>query len=154
MWLLGRIVQVLPGRDGVARVADIKTKKGVIRRAFNNICPLPILTVEEPSSSTPGVCWRQCRPSNIPYTAHGAAKVPLPSDNDAPASGERPARDTLPCAPYSAWHDHLYAPRPATIVILVYLIFIISSVYSPLVFSFSLDIPLSRTRALDATYGP
>ncbi|XP_063365166.1 uncharacterized protein LOC134662546 isoform X2 [Cydia amplana] len=55
MWLLGRIVQVLPGRDGIARVADIKTKKGVIRRAFNTICPLPIQDLEDPSSSMPGV---------------------------------------------------------------------------------------------------
>jgi hypothetical protein len=55
MWLLGRIVQVLPGKDGIARVADIKTKKGVIRRAFNTICPLPIHSLEDPSSSTPGV---------------------------------------------------------------------------------------------------
>ncbi|XP_048001463.1 uncharacterized protein LOC125238232 [Leguminivora glycinivorella] len=55
MWLLGRIIQVLPGRDGIARVADIKTKKGVIRRAFNTICPLPIQDLEDPSSSTPGV---------------------------------------------------------------------------------------------------
>ncbi|XP_022827332.1 uncharacterized protein LOC111357037 isoform X3 [Spodoptera litura] len=54
MWLLGRITHVLPGRDGVARVADILTKKGVIRRAFNTICPLPVSTVED--SSTGGVC--------------------------------------------------------------------------------------------------
>ncbi|XP_069361895.1 uncharacterized protein [Maniola hyperantus] len=53
MWLLGRIVHVLPGGDGVARVADIKTKKGIIRRAFNNICPLPT-SLED--TSTPGVC--------------------------------------------------------------------------------------------------
>ncbi|XP_069355819.1 uncharacterized protein [Maniola hyperantus] len=39
--------------DGVARVADIKTKKGIIRRAFNNICPLPT-SLED--TSTPGVC--------------------------------------------------------------------------------------------------
>ncbi|KAH9630867.1 hypothetical protein HF086_014608 [Spodoptera exigua] len=55
MWLLGRIKRVLPGRDGVARVADILTKKGVIRRAFNTICPLPVTTVED-SSSRGGVC--------------------------------------------------------------------------------------------------
>ncbi|GBP00444.1 hypothetical protein EVAR_987_1 [Eumeta japonica] len=29
-WLLGRIINVHPGKDGVIRVADIKTKKGVI----------------------------------------------------------------------------------------------------------------------------
>nr|XP_037877750.1 uncharacterized protein LOC119631227 isoform X2 [Bombyx mori] len=42
MWLLGRIIRLCPGRDGITRVADILTKKGVIRRAYNNICPLPV----------------------------------------------------------------------------------------------------------------
>ncbi|XP_035457156.2 uncharacterized protein LOC118280874 isoform X3 [Spodoptera frugiperda] len=55
LWLLGRIVKVLPGRDGIARVADIRTRKGVIRRAFNTICPLPVATVVE-DTSTGGVC--------------------------------------------------------------------------------------------------
>ncbi|XP_026736737.1 uncharacterized protein LOC113500227 [Trichoplusia ni] len=41
-WLLGRVVQTYPGSDGVARVAELKTKKGTLRRAFNNICPLPL----------------------------------------------------------------------------------------------------------------
>ncbi|KAJ0169328.1 hypothetical protein K1T71_015212 [Dendrolimus kikuchii] len=55
MWLLGRIERIVPGNDGVARVADIRTKKGVIRRAFNSICCLPISSLED-KSSTPGVC--------------------------------------------------------------------------------------------------
>lgn len=41
-WLLGRVQNVHSGIDGVNRVADILTTKGVIRRAFNKICPLPI----------------------------------------------------------------------------------------------------------------
>lgn len=41
-WLLGRIHTSHSGADGVTRVATIKTTKGLIRRAFNNICPLPI----------------------------------------------------------------------------------------------------------------
>lgn len=41
VWLLGRITKVYPGVDGVNRVAEIKTKKGTIRRGFNNICVLP-----------------------------------------------------------------------------------------------------------------
>ncbi|KAL0859308.1 hypothetical protein ABMA27_011110 [Loxostege sticticalis] len=41
-WLLGRVVQVYPGSDGIVRVAELKTKKGTIRRGFNNICPLPL----------------------------------------------------------------------------------------------------------------
>ena len=54
-WLLGRIIRILPGKDGVTRVADIRTKKGVIRRAFNTICPLPTSNLED-ISSTRGVC--------------------------------------------------------------------------------------------------
>ncbi|XP_026742765.1 uncharacterized protein LOC113504589 isoform X2 [Trichoplusia ni] len=53
LWLLGRITRTLPGRDGISRVADIRTRKGVIRRAFNTICPLPV-SVED--SSTGGGC--------------------------------------------------------------------------------------------------
>ncbi|XP_063392468.1 uncharacterized protein LOC134677967 [Cydia fagiglandana] len=41
-WSLGRIVRVHPGIDGVNRVADIQSHRGVIRRAFNRICPLPL----------------------------------------------------------------------------------------------------------------
>lgn len=41
-WRLGRVVAVHPGSDGIVRVADIKTTAGVIRRAFNRICPLPV----------------------------------------------------------------------------------------------------------------
>ncbi|KAJ8710050.1 hypothetical protein PYW07_009416 [Mythimna separata] len=54
LWLLGRIVKVLPGKDGINRVADIRTRKGVIRRAFNTICPLPVSSVED--TSTGGAC--------------------------------------------------------------------------------------------------
>ncbi|XP_047538693.1 uncharacterized protein LOC125072211 [Vanessa atalanta] len=41
-WSLGRVRRVFPGPDGVNRVADIETTKGLTRRAFNKICPLPI----------------------------------------------------------------------------------------------------------------
>ncbi|CAH2226645.1 jg21004, partial [Pararge aegeria aegeria] len=41
LWSMGRIINVYPGSDGVARVAEIKTQRGTIRRAFNNICPFP-----------------------------------------------------------------------------------------------------------------
>ncbi|XP_045446878.1 uncharacterized protein LOC123655084 [Melitaea cinxia] len=41
-WRLGRIVEVYPGTDGCVRVADVKTARGVIRRGFNRICPLPV----------------------------------------------------------------------------------------------------------------
>ncbi|XP_059062976.1 uncharacterized protein LOC131855693 [Achroia grisella] len=42
LWLLGRVTKVFPGIDGAARVAELKTKKGTILRAFNNLCPLPV----------------------------------------------------------------------------------------------------------------
>lgn len=42
LWLLGRVVQLHPGQDGIHRVADVKTRKGIIQRAYNNLCPLPI----------------------------------------------------------------------------------------------------------------
>ncbi|XP_048480516.1 uncharacterized protein LOC105380138 isoform X3 [Plutella xylostella] len=42
LWSLGRILKVYPGVDGINRVAEIKTKKGTIRRGWNNICLLPL----------------------------------------------------------------------------------------------------------------
>lgn len=39
-WPLGRIIATYPGRDGVTRVADIRTASGMARRAFPKICPL------------------------------------------------------------------------------------------------------------------
>uniref|UniRef100_A0A2A4JM97 Uncharacterized protein n=1 Tax=Heliothis virescens TaxID=7102 RepID=A0A2A4JM97_HELVI len=41
-WKLGRIVATYPGRDGVSRVADVKTSYGLVRRSFSKICPLPL----------------------------------------------------------------------------------------------------------------
>lgn len=43
LWSLGRVTQLYPGSDGVSRVAEMRTTRGTIRRAFNNICPLPDL---------------------------------------------------------------------------------------------------------------
>lgn len=39
-WRLGRVAELHPGSDGVPRVADIDTSRGVIRRALNRICLL------------------------------------------------------------------------------------------------------------------
>lgn len=41
-WTLGRVTSVLPGQDGVSRVAEIRTATGTIKRAFSKICPLPV----------------------------------------------------------------------------------------------------------------
>ncbi|XP_063394966.1 uncharacterized protein LOC134679941 [Cydia fagiglandana] len=46
-WRLGRITEIYPGSDGIARVADINTARGVIRRGFNRICPLPTTDIDE-----------------------------------------------------------------------------------------------------------
>lgn len=42
---MARIEKLYPGPDGVARVADVFTAKGVIRRAVHNLCSLEDLTV-------------------------------------------------------------------------------------------------------------
>lgn len=42
LWRMGRIVSCCPGEDGVTRVVEIQTSRGIVKRAFNNICPLPI----------------------------------------------------------------------------------------------------------------
>ncbi|XP_066258820.1 uncharacterized protein [Euwallacea similis] len=57
-WRMGRIVAVHPGRDGVNRVATIRTSSGLVKRSFSKICPLPVETVVEdaPSASRRGAC--------------------------------------------------------------------------------------------------
>ncbi|XP_052740239.1 uncharacterized protein LOC128198497 [Bicyclus anynana] len=39
-WRLGRVTALHPGPDGITRVADIRTARGVVRRALTRICPL------------------------------------------------------------------------------------------------------------------
>ncbi|XP_041968065.1 uncharacterized protein LOC121725264 [Aricia agestis] len=39
-WRLGRVMKLHPGADGVPRVADLTTARGVIRRALNRLCLL------------------------------------------------------------------------------------------------------------------
>lgn len=40
-WVMGRIVKFHPSRDGTPRVAQIRTKKGVLDRPLVKVCPLP-----------------------------------------------------------------------------------------------------------------
>lgn len=42
-WLLGRIVEVFPGLDGVVRVANVRTKNGVLKRSITKLSVLPIM---------------------------------------------------------------------------------------------------------------
>lgn len=41
-WPLGRIIQVYPGDDGAARVADVKTASGIFKRPIHRLALLPI----------------------------------------------------------------------------------------------------------------
>ncbi|XP_061728118.1 LOW QUALITY PROTEIN: uncharacterized protein LOC133533173 [Cydia pomonella] len=44
LWRMGRVVKLYNGRmkDGVPRVADINTARGIVKRALNRMCPLPV----------------------------------------------------------------------------------------------------------------
>ncbi|XP_031359032.1 uncharacterized protein LOC116182630 [Photinus pyralis] len=41
-WPLGRIVKLYLGKDNVARVADVRTSQGLLKRAIIKLCPLPM----------------------------------------------------------------------------------------------------------------
>ncbi|XP_055904404.1 uncharacterized protein LOC129940170 [Eupeodes corollae] len=41
-WLLGRVIKVIPGKDGCVRVADVRTTKGIIRRPIRKLALLPV----------------------------------------------------------------------------------------------------------------
>lgn len=41
-WQLGRVMEVSTGKDGVVRVAKVRTDRGVLQRAVRMLCPLPI----------------------------------------------------------------------------------------------------------------
>ena len=41
-WLLGRIIDLCPGDDGVVRVAVVKTQDGTYKRPVVKLCPLPM----------------------------------------------------------------------------------------------------------------
>lgn len=41
-WMLGRIIELHPGDDGVMRAATVKTTNGTFKRPAKLLCPLPI----------------------------------------------------------------------------------------------------------------
>jgi hypothetical protein len=40
-WRLGRVSKLFPGSDGIARVANLHTIRGTVRRPLVRLCPLP-----------------------------------------------------------------------------------------------------------------
>ncbi|XP_041451954.1 uncharacterized protein LOC121405351 [Drosophila obscura] len=53
-WPLARLVELLPGRDGVARVAVLKNASEITKRAVNKLCLLPLKDAVENKASTGG----------------------------------------------------------------------------------------------------
>lgn len=46
-WPLARIVELIPGRDGVVRTAKVKTQNGILLRPVQRLFPLEVSTEEE-----------------------------------------------------------------------------------------------------------
>lgn len=55
-WQMGRVTDVITGDDGVARVAVVRTNKGLIKRAVSKVAVLPVEDVENRSFPTGGGC--------------------------------------------------------------------------------------------------
>lgn len=55
-WLLGRISRLHPGSDGIARVAEVTTSTGILRRAYNRLCLLPTQDTLDLEAPTRGAC--------------------------------------------------------------------------------------------------
>lgn len=41
-WKTGRVESIIAGKDGIVRVADVRTPSGTFRRTIANLCPLPV----------------------------------------------------------------------------------------------------------------
>lgn len=64
VWPLGRVTKVFPGSDGTTRVVELKTKKGTMVRAYNNVCPLPLTWSLQPGEDVRApstICGRRRR---------------------------------------------------------------------------------------------
>nr|CAI5834282.1 unnamed protein product [Callosobruchus analis] len=42
LWKLGRIVEAVPGPDGLCRVIKVRTSTGILRRPVTKVCVLPV----------------------------------------------------------------------------------------------------------------
>ncbi|XP_055589862.1 uncharacterized protein LOC129742041 [Uranotaenia lowii] len=47
-WPLGRIIKTIPGKDGLPRVVQLRTSKGITERAITKICMLPYESEMQP----------------------------------------------------------------------------------------------------------
>lgn len=52
-WTLARVVNTRPGADGITRVAEIRTARGLLTRPVSKLVPLKPITTPESPSSTP-----------------------------------------------------------------------------------------------------
>ncbi|GBN20548.1 hypothetical protein AVEN_66594-1 [Araneus ventricosus] len=43
-WALGRIIDVIPGKDGYVRVVNVRTANGTLKRPISKVCLLPVKT--------------------------------------------------------------------------------------------------------------
>lgn len=41
-WLLGRVINIFPGKDGLVRVAEIRSKASILKRSIHKLCLLPV----------------------------------------------------------------------------------------------------------------
>lgn len=44
-WKRGRLIKLLPGKDGVVRVVEVKTQNGVLMRPVSKLCRLPMVNM-------------------------------------------------------------------------------------------------------------
>ena len=51
-WRRGRIISLIPGVDGISRVAEVRTSVGAVRRNFSKLCILPV----DPEEDYPERC--------------------------------------------------------------------------------------------------
>ncbi|XP_044766482.1 uncharacterized protein LOC123322598 isoform X2 [Coccinella septempunctata] len=59
-WRMGRILELFSGKDGIARVARIKTTDGIVSRSLVKLCPLPVESSPEDLSRRGACTVRHC----------------------------------------------------------------------------------------------
>ena len=56
-WPMARIIKTYPGEDGVTRVVDIKTAKGIYRRPVHKLAPLISMEMNLIRTSAKIIIW-------------------------------------------------------------------------------------------------